>query len=278
MEISKNIVITDLALYLKKQNILILADTHIGYEEALNKQGVLIPRFQFNGIIQRLEKIINVLSKNSSSGGWGTLPNTSRTKGALSPQMKKGKVDDSYSNDKNKIFNKIIINGDIKHEFGTISEQEWRLTLRLLDFLGKYTNEIILIKGNHDTILGPIAKKRNIKLLDNYKIDDLLITHGHKIPGKPLLKGIKTVIIGHEHPAISIREGPRSELFKCFLKGKWKGKTLIVQPSLNLVTEGTNILKEKLLSPFLKQDLGNFEVFVVGEEVMGFGKINDIMK
>ena len=58
MEIVKGIEIIDLCLYLKKEKILIIADTHIGYEEALNKQGVLIPRFQFKEIIERLEKIL----------------------------------------------------------------------------------------------------------------------------------------------------------------------------------------------------------------------------
>jgi len=233
MEILKNVEIVDLCLYLKKEKVLILADTHIGYEESLNKQGVLIPRFQFKDIIERLEKVGNV--------------------------------------------DKIIINGDIKHEFGTISELEWRHSLRLLDFLSKHCNELILVKGNHDTILGPIAKKRNVKVEDYVKIKNILAIHGHKIPSKKLLKGIKTIIIGHEHPAVSIHEGPRTELFKCFLKGKWKRKTLIVQPSLNLVTEGTDILKEQLLSPFLKQDLSNFECFIVGDKVYDFGKLKKLI-
>src|SRR3989338_5634354 len=135
MEIAKDIEIIDLCLLLKKENILILADTHIGYEESLNKQGILMPRFQFKEIIERLEKIIKQTAK----------------------------------------VDKIIINGDIKHEFGTISEQEWRHTLRLLDFLGKYCNEIILVKGNHDKILGPIAKKRNVKVLEKIVIGENLI-------------------------------------------------------------------------------------------------------
>jgi len=234
MEISKGIEIVDLCLYVKKEKILILADTHIGYEESLNKQGVLIPRFQFKETIKRLEGIFK----------------------------KVGKVD------------KIIINGDVKHEFGTISEQEWRHTLQLLDFLGRKCNEIILIKGNHDTILGPIAEKRKVKVVDNYKIKDILIVHGHKVPE---LKGVKTIIIGHEHPAVNIREGVRVELFKCFLKGKFQRKTLIVQPSFNLVTEGTDILKSKLLSPFLQHDLSNFKCFVVGDEVYNFGKLKKLL-
>src|SRR3989338_7681965 len=132
MKISNNIEAIDLALY--TNNHLILADFHIGYEEALNKQGLLVPRFQFEEIIKRLESIFLRL--------------------------------------KNKSIEKIIDNGDLKHEFGTISEQEWRLTLRLLDFLGKYCKEIILIKGNHDTILGPIAQKRNVKILEHYLIKE----------------------------------------------------------------------------------------------------------
>ena len=57
MNILPNIKIIDLALYLEKQKILILSDFHIGYEEYLNNQGILIPRFQFKEILQRLENI-----------------------------------------------------------------------------------------------------------------------------------------------------------------------------------------------------------------------------
>ncbi|MBW2975474.1 metallophosphoesterase [Candidatus Woesearchaeota archaeon] len=236
MQIAEDIEIIDLALYLKKDNILVLADTHIGYEEALNKQGVLIPRFQFKEIVERLEAVLR----------------------------KAGKPD------------KIIINGDIKHEFGAISEQEWRHTLRLLDFLGRHCREIILVKGNHDNILGPIARKRGVKVLESYRVDGVLVVHGHRIIGRDELKGIKTIIIGHEHPAVSVCEGARAELFKCFLKGKWKNRTLIVQPSFNLVSEGTDVLKERLLSPFLQQELGSFECFLVGDEVYGFGKLEKL--
>ena len=242
MKIMNNIKIIDLALCLEKEKILVIADMHIGYEEALNKQGILIPRFQFKEIIKRLEKI-----------------------------LKNTKI-----NKKNKL-EKIIINGDIKHEFGTISEQEWRETLRLLDFLTKFCDEIILIKGNHDTIIGPIAKKRNVRIVDYCLTKKgVLIIHGHRIPEKDLLKKTNTIIIGHEHPALSLREDIRVEKFKCFLKGKYKRKNLVVMPSFCLATEGTDILKEKLLSPFLDQDLTNFDVFVVADKVYDFGKLKNL--
>ena len=41
-------------------------------------------------------------------------------------------------------------------------------------------NQIILIKGNHDNILGPIAKKRNVKLKKYYKILGICFLHGNK--------------------------------------------------------------------------------------------------
>jgi len=236
-----NLEIVDLGLLIKDKGILIFSDFHIGYEEALNKKGVLVPRFQFKGIIKRLTKIFL--------------------------RLKKDKV-------KLKI---IIINGDIKHEFGAISDQEWRETLKLLDFLAKHCKEIVLVKGNHDTILGPIAKKKKVSVVDYYFAEDVLITHGNKIPEKEIMKKAKIIIIGHEHPAVSLREDVRTEKFKCFLKGKWKNKKLIVMPSFCLATEGTDILRDRILSPFLKQKLNEFKVLIVADKIYDFGKVKNLL-
>lgn len=233
MHISKNIEIIDLALYLEQEKVLILSDLHIGYEEYLNKQGVLVPRFQLEDLTKRINNILD-------------------------------RIDAS----------KIIINGDLKHEFGTISKQEWNDTMRILDlFNGK---EVILIKGNHDSILGPIAEKKNIEIKDHCKINDVYICHGDKISEDEDFKKSKIVIIGHEHPAVSFRERS-DEKYKCFLKGKWKNKLLLVTPSLNLVTQGSDITKDKTLSPFLQNHISDFEVFVVENKVYDFGKLKDLI-
>ncbi|MFH1332109.1 MAG: metallophosphoesterase [archaeon] len=232
MEIVPGLEIRDLALYLKKDRILVLSDFHIGFEEALNKEGVLIPRFQFEEILGRLKNILEGLD-----------------------------------------LKKIIVLGDLKHEFGTISETEWRNTLQLLDFLTKYCKDVILVKGNHDTILGPIAAKRNIKVKRFVKVGGFYFCHGHFIP-----KSIdaKVIIIGHEHPAVGLKKDSRVEVFKCFLKGRWQDKVLVVMPSFNLVTEGTDVLKEEILSPFLAQNLSKFEVFIVSDKVYYFGQIKNL--
>ena len=232
--ITNCIEIIDLALYIKRHDALIISDLHIGYGEALNKQGILIPRFSFKDMTQRLNKILC------------------------------------------RRFSKIIINGDLKHEFGVISSQEWNETKKIIDRLKMHTKNIILIKGNHDTILEPIAKEKGLKITQDYSLGSIFITHGHIIPKSKEYKNAKTIIIAHEHPAISIREKFRAEKFKCFLKGKYKNKELIVMPSFNPIYIGTDIMKEKLLSPFLKQDLSDFDAYIIEDKVYHFGKIKDI--
>ncbi|MBW3015419.1 metallophosphoesterase [Candidatus Woesearchaeota archaeon] len=238
MGLNSELEIIDLCLYFRKQRILVVSDIHMGYEEALNKQGVLVPRFQFVETVKRLENVLKAV-----------------------------KIDT------------IVINGDLKHEFGTISETEWRHTLRILDLMFKYAKKIVLLKGNHDTILKPIAAKRNLEVRDYYVVDDYYICHGHVLPDESndkVFKKAKYIIIGHEHPAVTLSESGRFETYKCFLIGNWKRKKLIVMPSFNLVTEGTDILKEEILSPFLKQKLSNFEVYIVSDKVYFFGKLKNL--
>lgn len=234
MKILKDFEIVDLGLYLKKHKTLIIGDIHIGYEEALNKKGVLVPRFQLKELLERLEKLV-----------LKTKPST------------------------------IIINGDVKHEFGTISDQEWRDTLKVFDLLSKHADDIVLVKGNHDRIIEPIAAKRGIEVVDNVSLEDVYITHGDEIPESLGLQSSKTIIIGHEHPAIGLRKGQRIEMFKCFLVGKWQKKNLVVMPSFNLVVKGTDVLQDKLLSPFLT-DISKFDVYISADKVYKFGKIEQL--
>jgi len=167
---------------------------------------------------------------------------------------------------------KIIINGDLKHEFGKILSQEWRDVLRLVDFLLKNCAELVFVKGNHDLFLGPIAGKRGVKVVKDYLAGDKLICHGDEIKKTKA----KTIIIGHEHPAITLQEPGKKEKYECFLVGKWKRKNLIVIPSFNPLTKGTNVLKKKKFGPYVN-DLSDFEVYVVGEKVYDFGKIKDLI-
>ena len=238
MNISKGITIVDTALWFELEKVLVINDLHIGYEESLHRKGVLVPRFQLEQIMNKLKVILE------------------KTKPV-----------------------KIIINGDLKHEFGKVLRQEWREVLEFLDFLLQKIPEVIIIKGNHDPFIKPIADKKGEVIVNEYIVGDTLIVHGDAL----VETNARRIVIGHEHPAITIREGSKWEKYKCFLKGKWKSKgknkkniELIAVPSFNPLLEGTDVLKKKLLSPFL-EDIQNFEVFVVGEKgVFYFGKVKEL--
>jgi len=165
----------------------------------------------------------------------------------------------------------IVINGDLKHEFGRVLGQEWKDTLTLIDWIGKLGIKLIIIKGTHDSILKPILRKRSLETVDSLLLGKIFIFHGDKEIKIP--SGVKTLIIGHEHPAITLREGKKTEKFKCFLRGQWGGKGLIVLPAFNPLVEGTDILTESAISPLVKQ-MKRREVFVIGaKEIFNFGKI-----
>jgi uncharacterized protein len=231
MQISQGIEMRNGALYMSGESILIINDLHIGYEESLHREGILVPRVQIEKIIKKLQLILK----------------------SVSPKT-------------------IVINGDLKHAFGKILEREWKEILHLFDFLAKHTHKVIVIQGNHDPIIKPITEKRGIEIKKKYRVHETLIIHGDK----EVKTDAKRIIIGHEHPAITVREGSKWEKYKCYLKGKWKHHELLVMPSFNPLLEGTDVLKEQLLSPFLSNSK-NFEVFVLSKgEVFPFGSINNI--
>lgn len=236
-QLTKNIEIVDLGL--KIEDYLIISDLHLGYEQSLNTEGLMIPKFQFEKILSRLEDINRV-----------------------SPSKR------------------IVINGDLKHEFGKITRQEWKEVNSFLRFLQDNYDEIVLIKGNHDNFVPYISKKLDLEVKETFTIHNTLLLHGHQLLENLEYTNEDTLIIGHEHPCIGLRSGERVEKIKCFLKGEFKGKNLIVMPSFNFVSEGSDILHEKLLSPFLKSyPLDDFEAYGIENfEVFPFGKIKDIIK
>jgi uncharacterized protein len=167
----------------------------------------------------------------------------------------------------------IIINGDLKHVFGKILQREWKEVSEFLDFLLERAQKVVIVQGNHDPVIKPIVAKRRIDVVPDYRVGDLLIVHGDEL----VETDATAIIIGHEHPAVTIREGSKMEKFKCFLKGKWQKKELIAVPSFNPLVEGTDVLQRTMLSPFL-QDVDDFEIFVVSKgEVFPFGKVKSLI-
>lgn len=170
-----------------------------------------------------------------------------------------------------------IINGDLKHEFGVVNRQEWGDITRLLEWLKSHTR-VVLIKGNHDILLKPVAKKQGLELFESYELGEYFIAHGDKLLTP---KKASTIIIGHEHAAVSIRTSTRVERFKAFIKTRWKNKTLILMPAFFPLTEGTDLLQEQAKSPYLKDiDFNNAELWLLDKhnKPLYFGRWKDLKK
>lgn len=228
------------SVYLHKLKILVIADLHLGYEEALSKGGVLLPRRQFQDILQELERIFEKLKREK------------------------------------KEIKELVILGDLKHEFGRISRQEWKDVSEFLKFLSKKIKKIILIKGNHDTILEPIARKSGLEIVKHYVKGEVCFVHGDKEFKECKKKEIKTIVLGHKHPAITISKEAKKERYKCFLVGKWKEKKIIILPSFFTLVEGSDVYVRDTNLGF-KFNLKEFEVYIpTKEEVLDFGKVEEI--
>ncbi len=210
---------------------LVVADLHLGYEDALRERGIELPYEQYPWIKREILRYIREKD-----------PET------------------------------VVLNGDIKHEFGGALSQEWREVLDLIRTLRNEDVRIEVIRGNHDNYLIPILLREGIEIRDPYLIlDNVMYFHGHKelltIP-----EGVDLIVMGHEHPAISLRDDlGGGHKFKVFLKGQYMGVEILVLPAISPLAPGTDLLKvgsTGLLSPLLRRvDLDGFIVYIVDEEV-----------
>ncbi len=209
----------DRCLFWRERKILIVGDLHLGYEETLRKGGLFFPENLIGSICDIFEKIFE----------------------------KTGKL------------NKVILLGDVKHYFGGILRSEYKDFYKLINKIKKNLNKrgkIIITEGNHDSILKPIIRGKkdyDFVLLKPYHIEeDVLFFHGNLKKdfweeSVFLNRSVKEIVIGHFHPALTLKKDSKTEKYKIFLLGKIKNKKIIILPSFFPLNEGSNILNHKQL-------------------------------
>ncbi|MEW6069332.1 MAG: metallophosphoesterase [Candidatus Thermoplasmatota archaeon] len=180
---------------------------------------------------------------------------------------------------KKRSASKILINGDIKHEFSETSYHEFKEIRDFFYYLNKNFKKIILIKGNHDNFIYRLTEKYGVELYDEFASGDYLFIHGHK--EKAIAQVEQAIIVlAHEHPAIALyTELGVKEKLKCFLYGEAKGKKIIVLPAVSYFAEGSSvniIPQHELLSPILKNlKIDNFKAvgIIENEKYLEFPEI-----
>lgn len=178
---------------------------------------------------------------------------------------------------------KIILLGDLKDKFSGLEEEERYNIVNLFDYLEEKCKEIVVIRGNHDNYLLNILKYRGMGSYIFYIWKEYCFLHGDKDFAEIYDKEIKYWVMGHLHPAVSLREGTKTERYKCFLEGEFKMKKIIILPSFSEIGEGVDVLEvwgrseNNLAWNF---DLGKFRVKIIGEklEVLDFGKVSVLAK
>ncbi|MEK6891174.1 MAG: metallophosphoesterase [Nanoarchaeota archaeon] len=229
-------------VYFLKEKVLVFGDMHLGYEYMLNEMGLNFPQQQIEQTFKEVEETIKTAMEMN------------------------GKL------------NKIVFLGDIKHYFA-FNKGERNIVLNLLDLLEKYVkrDDIIMIKGNHEKF--NLIKDKDF--LDYYLYKDLAFIHGDIEITEVFSDKIKYILMGHLHPAITLRDPQkiRAEKYKCFLVGKYKNKNIIILPSFLPLVEGTSLNEHiddgNCFIP--EKNIKDFNVFVASEnEVLDFGKLKKL--
>lgn len=227
------------ALLIDKLRTVVVADLHIGLEEQKEREGIHIPKSLFPEIFSYVARPLERIG-----------------------------------------VERIVLLGDVKHEFGYPQPTEWAGVKKLLRALLDRRLRVDVVRGNHDNYIISILKDLDIPLHDPFLLaEDIAFFHGHLDPHL-LPQEAQLVVTGHEHPSIVIRDdlGFRHR-YKAFLSGPWRGRTLLVLPSVSPLALGSDVNElppGELLSPILRtSELDEFEPYLidVGHEVRKFPSI-----
>ncbi len=221
------------ALYDPNQDMLIISDLHLGLESLMADSGMFMPKFQLS---EMKEDLSDMLAEKN--------------------------------------VKRLMVCGDIKHEFSETSYGERKEVEEFIDFLQDSVKKIFLVKGNHDNyLIYPVKRYPDVSLEEEYIFEEVAFIHGHEKRERMRGLDVEYIIIGHEHPALTLTDEIGSkEKIRCFLYGEMRdGTRLIVMPAFSSLASGSNVNKiseDQILSPILKEmvDLGGMKAIGVDEE------------
>ncbi len=171
---------------------------------------------------------------------------------------------------------KLLINGDLKHEFSRNMEQEWDEVRQIVDLLADRA-ELVIIRGNHDNYLKTMLSGMGIEMYDSYRTSDgrIEFVHGHN--STPSWEGFR--IYGHEHPFIRLRDEIGALIsMPCFLFDE--ENNFLLMPAFSPLASGTSILSPAdtfMIEELRGLDISRAKVYAIGtDEILDFGMVGKL--
>src|SRR5687768_4351865 len=154
----------------------------------------------------------------------------------------------------------LAVLGDIVHQAVPVAEVTQELT-SLFNGLREICG-LKLILGNHDKKLKKLAAQHtDLEFIPQFETDKFLLTHGNTPASAP---DGKFVLMGHEHPSISLGDGIRSAKFPCFMVSK----TVLLLPAFSLWAAGTDIRSYEFMSPLARTARFTKAVAICGKKLL----------
>jgi DNA ligase-associated metallophosphoesterase len=216
------------AVWMEQERALLVADLHIGYAWAHRQQGNLMPISGTDDTLDRLQALVIEYEPRE-----------------------------------------IIVLGDIIH--AAVAEEVVLSDLRRLNQLGA---AVSLIAGNHDRQLALMLRRAGVEAILRREIElgGYLLLHGD-FGDETIAEACCTsiaahggrVILGHEHPAITLSDGFVTRLHcPCFLLGD----DVLALPAFSRWSSGTNVRDGVFLSPYLRRAKLTQTIAIVADRLL----------
>lgn len=138
----------------------------------------------------------------------------------------------------------IAVLGDFVHRAVPVNEVREEF-LGLVEAL-RANCGVKLVLGNHDKGLKKlVGGKGDIEFEDVLRAGRFTLLHGNE---SAEFSGAEMIIMGHEHPAISLGDGVRAAKFPCFLVSE----RVIVLPAFSRWAAGSEFRYHRFMSPLAK--------------------------
>jgi DNA ligase-associated metallophosphoesterase len=106
--------------------------------------------------------------------------------------------------------------------------------------------ETKLIIGNHDKKLRTLLRREAVEFFPCVNVGRFLLLHGNLVPDA---SNAAIIIMGHEHPAISLGDGIKGARFPCFMVSE----RVVILPAFSLWAAGGDFRAHTFMSPIARE-------------------------